>query len=88
MAVVKLPPVGDDAFVDGCLNKKFVQGIIDRVNRVKLVKMPAGWGEGKVIESEQNIVIDLSNTLPLPVIVDGRVAGQPVTYTLVGKINP
>lgn len=56
----KLPPVGEDAFKDGFLSKKFGNRIINRLNRPWKVIMPPNKGSGKVMESEENIVLDLS----------------------------
>jgi hypothetical protein len=56
----KLPPMGEDAFAQGFLSKKFGQRIIDRANRPWKVVMPQNSGSGKVMESEENIVLDLS----------------------------
>ena len=56
----KLPQMGDDAFVDGFLSKKFGNRIIDRANRDWQVFLPPGAGSGRVIESDQNICLDLT----------------------------
>jgi len=56
----KLPPVGEDAFKDGFLSKRFGQRIIDRANRPWKVVMPPNAGSAKVMESKENIVLDLS----------------------------
>lgn len=56
----KLPPMGDDAYTDGFLSKKFGNRIISRANRPWKVVMPQNAGSGKVMESEENIVLDLS----------------------------
>lgn len=56
----KLPPVGEDAFKDGFLSKKFGNRIINRINRPWKVIMPPNKGSGKVMESDENIVLDLS----------------------------
>ena len=56
----KLPQMGDDAFVDGFLSKKFGNRIIDRMNRDWQVVMPVGGGSGRFIDSDQNVVLDLT----------------------------
>jgi len=56
----KLPQMGDDAFVDGFLSKKFGNRIIDRLNRDWQVVMPVGGGSGRFIDSDQNVVLDLT----------------------------
>ena len=56
----KLPPMGEDAFAQGFLSKKFGQRIIDRANRPWKVVMPPNAGSGKVLESDENVVLDLS----------------------------
>lgn len=56
----KLPQMGDDAFKDGFLSKKFGNRIIDRINRDWKVVMPPGGGSGRFIDSDLNVVLDLS----------------------------
>jgi len=56
----KLPQMGDDAFKDGFLSKKFGNRIIDRMNRDWQVVMPVGGGSGRFIGSDQNVVLDLT----------------------------
>jgi len=56
----KIPQMGDDAFKDGFLSKKFGNRIIDRMNRDWQVFLPPGAGSGRVIESDQNICLDLT----------------------------
>ena len=56
----KLPQMGDDAFKDGFLSKKFGNRIIDRLNRDWQVVMPVGGGSGRFIDSDQNVVLDLT----------------------------
>lgn len=56
----KLPQMGDDAFKDGFLSKKFGNRIIDRMNRDWQVVMPVGGGSGRFIDSDQNVVLDLT----------------------------
>lgn len=56
----KLPQMGEDAFKDGFLSKNFGNRIIDRMNRDWQVFLPPGAGSGRVIESDQNICLDLT----------------------------
>jgi len=56
----KLPQMGEDAFNDGFLSKKFGNRIIDRMNRDWQVFLPPGAGSGRVIESDLNICLDLT----------------------------
>jgi len=56
----KLPQMGEDAFKDGFLSKKFGNRIIDRMNRDWQVVMPVGGGSGRFIDSDQNVVLDLT----------------------------
>jgi len=58
--IEKLPPVGEDAFKDGFLSRKFGQKIIDRQNRPWKVMLPPNYGTGKVMESEEDMVLDLT----------------------------
>jgi len=52
--------MGEDAFVEGFLSQKFGNQIINRANRPWKVVMPPNAGSGKVLESDENIVLDLS----------------------------
>lgn len=52
--------MGDDAYKDGFLSQKFGNRIISRANRPWKVVMPPNAGSGKVLESDENIVLDLS----------------------------
>lgn len=56
----KLPQMGEDAFKDGFLSKQFGNRIIDRMNRDWQVVMPVGGGSGRFIDSDQNVVLDLT----------------------------
>lgn len=56
----KLPQMGEDAFKDGFLSKKFGNRIIDRMNRDWQVVLPPGGGSGRFIDSDQNVVLDLT----------------------------
>jgi len=56
----KLPMMGEDAFTDGFLSKSFGNKVISRINRPWKVVMPPGGGTGWVLESEENITLDLT----------------------------
>jgi len=56
----KLPQMGEDAFKDGFLSKNFGNRIIDRINRDWQVVLPVGGGSGRFIDSDQNVVLDLT----------------------------
>jgi hypothetical protein len=56
----KIPQMGEDAFKEGFLSKKFGNRIIDRMNRDWQVVLPPSGGSGRVIESDQNVVLDLT----------------------------
>lgn len=56
----KLPHMGEDAFTQGFLSKAFGNNLIDRVNRPWKVVLPPNSGTGKVLESHENIVLDLT----------------------------
>jgi len=56
----KLPMMGEDAFKDGFLSKKFGNRLIGRINRPWKVTMPPNTGSGRVIESDENICLDLT----------------------------
>jgi hypothetical protein len=88
MAVNLIPDVGDNAFENGFLNKQYAQRLVSLQNRVWIVKIPAGSGTGKVIESEQNVVIDLTSSFPLNESVDIWVNGQRMVMTVHGTVFP
>jgi len=52
--------MGEDAFKDGFLSKKFGNRLIGRINRPWKVTMPPNTGSGRVIESDENICLDLT----------------------------
>jgi len=52
--------MGEDAFKDGFLSKKFGNKVISRINRPWKVTLPPNTGSGRVIESEENICLDLT----------------------------
>jgi len=52
--------MGEDAFKDGFLSKKFGNKVISRINRPWKVTLPPSGGTGKVIESDENICLDLT----------------------------
>ena len=56
----KLPMMGEDAFDQGFLSKSFGNKVISRINRPWKVVMPPGGGTGWVLESEENITLDLT----------------------------
>lgn len=56
----KLPMMGEDAFKDGFLSKKFGNKVISRINRPWKVTLPPNTGSGRVIESDENICLDLT----------------------------
>lgn len=56
----KLPMMGEDAFREGFLSKSFGNKVISRINRPWKVIMPPGGGTGWVLESEENICLDLT----------------------------
>jgi len=55
-----IPPCGDNAYGNGFLNKSFANVVINRANRPLLIALPPGAPGAKVIQSEENVVIDLS----------------------------
>lgn len=57
----KLPMMGEDAFKDGFLSKKFGNKVISRINRPWKVTLPPSGGTGLVIESDENICLDLTH---------------------------
>ena len=59
MALKPLDPIGDDAFVDGFLNKKRAQEIVDRLNTPMVIKMD-GAEKGRVDVGTENIVFNLT----------------------------
>ena len=88
MAVKIIPDVGDNAFENGFLNKEYAQRIVSLQNRQWFVKIPAGSGTGKVVESEQNVVIDLTSAFPPNEAVDIWVNGVRMVLTVSGNITP
>lgn len=68
MAFQKIPdPNNDDAFKGGMLDAKYAKLIADRINRPIVVIMPPGYNHANVLQSDLNIVIDLSKSiLPIP----------------------
>ena len=62
MPLDNLPMMGDDAFKDGFLSKKFGNGVIERANLFIYgeVSLPPGAGDGKIIYSRDNWMIDLT----------------------------
>jgi len=57
----KLPMMGEDAFKDGFLSAKFGNRVISRINRPWKVTLPPSGGTGRVIESDENICLDLTH---------------------------
>jgi hypothetical protein len=57
----KLPMMGEDAFDQGFLSKSFGNKVIARVNRPWKVVLPPGGGTGWVMESEENITLNLTS---------------------------
>jgi len=57
----KLPMMGEDAFDQGFLSKSFGNKVISRINRPWKVVMPPGGGTGWVMESEENITLNLTS---------------------------
>jgi len=53
---------GSDAFSIGFLNAGFANTVINRLNRINdfTVKLPPGWGSGKIVDSETNMELDLT----------------------------
>lgn len=66
MALEKIQDVGDNAFANGFLNKKFANMVIGRVNLLCAmeVKTGANMGSGKFLYSQEKIILDLSKFGP------------------------
>ncbi len=63
MADDKLPiPTPNNAFIDGFLNNEFAGKVVKKINRGIKVKL-RGAKDGRVVLSEENIVIDLGPML-------------------------
>ena len=74
MAQEKIPATGEDAFKDGFLNMKYCAKVVKRLNRTMKV-VADGRMAGKVLETEDNVTIDLSMMLvgePCYVINNGE----------------
>lgn len=87
-----LPPIGDNAFTNGLLNRAVCNNLINRVNSQGngTVALPPGAGSGTFIYSEENFVLDLRNAkfpsgatsnLPFACQVATTLAGSSVTVS-------
>lgn len=52
--------VNDNAYDKGFLNKKFANSVLKRLQRPVEIKLPAGKGSAKVLESDENIIHDFT----------------------------
>ncbi len=59
--VAPIPVPGGDLFIDGPMDLKWLRMLVNRVNRQWLVKTGQGTQNGRVLQTEENCVIDLSN---------------------------
>ena len=74
MALEKIPAPGDDAFKNAFLDKDYGKKVVRRLNRTTKV-VADGRMAGKVLETEDNMTIDLSMMLigePAYVINNGE----------------
>jgi len=83
-SIEPIPQPSDDAFNGGGLDSRYLGLIASRQNRQILVKTAQGLDNPKVLQSEENVVIDLSGAFPtiLATIVAN---GGPVDCLFVAK---
>jgi len=91
MALQNIPAVGDDAFTQGFLNKKFADKVLSRVNRINkdTIILPPGLGTAKVTDSEDSRIFDFTlMKVPGQINFDVWVSGTLNTYAFNAVLVP
>lgn len=89
MSLSTIPYVGKDAFLQGFLNEKFANLVVDACNmwQTQRVIMPTGYPAATFKVAPEGSVLDLSKSLPPLVTVFANVAGMRVPVKIPMQIT-
>ena len=86
-----LQPPGDNAFVSGPLDKKWMTDVVAEINASRKweITVPQGYTAPTVRPSKENTGLDLTKTLPPFVTFQAWLSGILVQYSIPAKLqNP
>jgi len=88
-AIEPIPPPGPDAYGNGALNTEYLGKIVSRSNRPWSVQVPPDSGTAKFVQSEENVVLDLTGLqIGLNAIVWYAVDGIPTQFRTIAVKVP